>query len=76
MPKITLEAARVNAGYTQQELADAMRVSRSSVIKWESGQTAMRTGNFYLFCHLVGLSEDDILLPSKSTKSRRRKNRK
>lgn len=67
MAKITLEAARVNAGLTQAQLAEKMDVSRQSVIDWENGKREMRTAYFYLFCQLTGFSTDDILLPEKST---------
>lgn len=67
MAKITLEAARVNTKLTQEELAKKMGVSRQSVIDWESGKREMRTPYLYLFCNITGFSEDDILLPSKST---------
>ena len=67
MAKITLEAARVNTGLTQAELADKMGVSRSTVIDWESGKREMKTAYLYMFCRLTGFSEDDILLPKKST---------
>jgi len=67
MAKITLEAARVNTGLTQAELADKMGVSRSTVIDWESGKREMKTAYLYMFCRLTGFSEDDILLPIKST---------
>lgn len=69
MVKITMEAARVNAGLTQQELADKMGVSRSTVINVENGYTEVRPVYLYAFCHVVGVSEDDILLPIKSTDS-------
>lgn len=67
MAKITLAAARVNAGMTQQDVADAMKVSRQTVIDWESGRRAIRTPYLYMFCRLTGFTEDDILLPEKST---------
>lgn len=67
MAKITLEAARVNTGLTQVELAEKMGVSRQSVIDWENGKREMRTPYFILFCHITGFSEDDILLPKRST---------
>lgn len=69
MVKITMEAARVNAGLTQQELADKMGVSRSTVINVENGYTEVRPVYLYAFCHVVGVSEDDILLPIKSANS-------
>lgn len=67
MAKITLEAARVNTGLTQAQLAEKMGVSRQSVIDWETGKREMRTPYFYLFCNITGFSEDDIILPKKST---------
>lgn len=67
MPKITMEAARVNAGLTQAELAEKMGVSRASVTDWERGKREMRPAFFYMFCKIVDMSEDDILLPKKST---------
>lgn len=63
MAKLTLKAARVNMGLTQDELAERMGVSRSTVIDWENGKREMRTTYVYLFCSITGLTEDDILLP-------------
>lgn len=67
MAKIPLNAARVAAGLTQEQLADKMDVSRQTVIDWENGKREMKTAYFYMFCQLTGFSEDDILLPLKST---------
>ena len=67
MAKITLEAARVNTGLTQAELAERMGVSRQTVLDWESGKREMKTAYLYMFCAITGFSEDDILLPVKST---------
>lgn len=67
MAKITMEAARRNAGLTQAQLADKMDVSRQTVIDWENGKREIKTAYLYLFCRVTGFSEDDILLPSKST---------
>lgn len=65
--QITLEAARVNAKLTQVELADKMGVSRQTVIDWESGKREMKTAYLYMFCGITGFSEDDIILPERST---------
>lgn len=67
MAKITLQAARVNAGLTQEEMAEKMGVSRAVIIAWENGKTQMRPAYLYAYCHITGFSEDDILLPQKST---------
>lgn len=67
MAKITLAAARVNAGLTQEQLANKMDVSRQTVLEWENGKREMKTAYLYMFCGITGFSEDDILLPIKST---------
>lgn len=67
MARITLEASRVNAHLTQAEMADKMGVSRTTVINWESGKTEMKTAYFIAWCHIVGMSENDILLPVMAT---------
>lgn len=67
MAKISLAAARVNANLSQQELADKMGVSRTTVVKWESGEREMKTAYVYMFCNITGFTEDDLLLPIKST---------
>lgn len=67
MAKIPLNAARVANGWTQEELAEKMSVSRQTVIDWENGKREMKAAYFYMFCKITGFSEDDILLPEKST---------
>ena len=39
MPKISLEAVRVNAGYNQKEWAEIFGVSNVTVVNWEKGKT-------------------------------------
>lgn len=73
MARMTLEAARVNKGWTQAELAEKMGVSRQSVFDWENGKRQMRPAYVMLFCNVVGLSEDDIILPMTTTLSSERR---
>ena len=40
IPKITLEAARVNAHFTQREAAKALGISVATLQNYESGRTA------------------------------------
>ena len=67
MPKITLRAARINAGLTQDKLAEKLKVSRATVNAWECGRTKMKPHHVFAFCYATGVSEDDIILPVKST---------
>lgn len=36
--KISLAAARVNAGMTQEEVAKEMQVSKNKIVDWEKGK--------------------------------------
>ncbi|MCR4892470.1 MAG: helix-turn-helix domain-containing protein [Lachnospiraceae bacterium] len=38
--KITLAAARVNVGLTQDAVANEMHVSKSTIVSWEKGRTS------------------------------------
>lgn len=69
MAKITLRAARVSKGWTQEQLAERLGVSRSTVFKWENGQADMRPAYFLAFCNLTGFDREDILLPEECTLS-------
>ena len=40
IPKITLEAARVNAHFTQREAAKALGISVATLQNYESGRTS------------------------------------
>lgn len=63
MAKVTLAGARTSAGYTQEELAKKLGISRDTVIKWENGKIKIKPVNLFAFCHVTGFDEDDILLP-------------
>ena len=65
MAKITLAAARVSAGFTQEQLAEKMGVTRKTLWKWENGKTRSKPAYLFTFCGLTGFSVDDILLPDK-----------
>lgn len=72
MAKIPFKAARVAAGFTQESLADAMGVTRQTVMNWENGITEIGTPQFFMFCQLTNYKGEDILLPEKSTKSKQK----
>lgn len=63
MAKITLAAARVNAGLTQEQLAEKLGVTRKTYANWETGKTEIKPAYLYAFCGFTGFSVDDILLP-------------
>lgn len=61
--KITLAAARVNAGFKQEEVAKILNVSKSTIIKWEKGRTEPSISQFMRLCEIYNVSSDNIFLP-------------
>ena len=68
--KITLKAARVNAGLTQAEVAKTVKKSKNTIVNYESGKRSpdMVTGK--ALAELYGCSVDDLIfLPNNCTLS-------
>lgn len=59
--KLTLKAARVNAGLTQKQLANLMGISESTMIKWEkSNGKDMKLADFRKLCKILEVNPNDI----------------
>lgn len=58
--RISLKAARVDAGMTQQQVAQSLGVTKQTVGAWESGKTMPRTDKIEAVCALYGRSYDEI----------------
>ncbi len=63
MPRITLEAARVNAHLTQKELAEILGVSNATVVNWEKGKTEPSLSQLKKISELSGIPSDFIFIP-------------
>ena len=50
--KITLKAARVNAGLTQQQVENAPGFARSTLTRWENGKVSPRMEDVEVLCKL------------------------
>ena len=68
MEKITLKAARVNAGLTQTQVAAIGRVNTSTVSRWESGKSQPDGLQILGLAHLYGVNVDDFFMPKVPTK--------
>lgn len=66
MPKISLEAVRVNAKMTQKEWASKLGVSNSTVVNWEKGSTEPSLSQLREMSRLSGVPMDFIFVPDKS----------
>lgn len=66
MPRISLEAARVNAKLTMDELAKILRVSKTTIYNWESGRSEPTLSQLRKISELSGIPMDFIFVPEKS----------
>ena len=67
MPKITLKAARTNAGLTQKEAANALKISNKTLWKWENGLTFPNAAMIDRLCDLYKIPYDNLsFLPNNS----------
>lgn len=65
--KISLAAARVNAGMTQKQIAEKMHVTERSIINWENGNIVPNSATLNMLSNIYGIPVDGFLLPTKST---------
>ena len=66
MPKISLEAVRVNAKKTQKEWALLLGVSNATVVNWEKGNTEPSLSQLRKMSELSGVPMDFIFVPDRS----------
>lgn len=66
MPRISLEAARVNAKLTQKELAEELGISNVTVVNWEKGVTEPTLSQLRKISQLSGIPMDFIYVPDES----------
>ena len=61
--KITMASARVNAGLTQKQFAKECKVSESTVIKWENGESCPHIKRLPLLEKAYGIPLDYVKIP-------------
>ena len=64
MYKVTLAAARVNAGMKQTNVAREIGVVKETVSNWERGKTSPTATTLLRLCELYKAPLDAIILPS------------
>ena len=64
--KVTLAACRVNAGLTQQGLAQRLGISTPTVIEWEKGTRMPNMEQLRTISKLSGIPMDNIYLSNNS----------
>ena len=58
--RISLASARVNANMTQEEVANAMKVSKNTIVNWEKYKTSPSVQQGIKLCELYKLPSDMI----------------
>ena len=62
--KVTIEAARVNAGLTQEEAAKRAKISKKTLSDYEQGKQFPRVDLLNDLCRIYDCTMDDIkILP-------------
>lgn len=64
--QISLAAARVNAGLTQEDVAKKMKISKNTLVNWEKGKAEPTVSQGRKLSVLYKIPLDNIFLPSKS----------
>ncbi|MCI5792815.1 MAG: helix-turn-helix domain-containing protein [Lachnospiraceae bacterium] len=64
--QISLAAARVNAGLTQDDVAKALKLSKQTIVNWEKGKSEPSINQGRMLSDLYKIPMDYIFLPIKS----------
>lgn len=65
MPKITLKAARVNAGMTQDDVAQAMHRTKQTIVNWESGATDIKYNDLLTLSEIYQMPIEYMRIPER-----------
>ena len=61
--QISLAAARVNAGLTQDEVARKIIVTQQTIVNWEKGRKELKPAEFYMLSEIYKIPKNNIFLP-------------
>lgn len=63
--RISLKAARVNAGYSQEDVSKLLHVSKTTIVNWETGKSEPKMTQARQLSELYKMPYDNIIfLPS------------
>lgn len=66
--KLTIRAARVSAGYTQETMAKAIGLTREYINALENGRAPFSRAILLAWSKVTGFEVGDFILPTESTK--------
>lgn len=59
--RVTIKAARINAGLEQKEAAKRIGVTVQTLLNWEKGRTAPTIDLAIKMCEVYGVNLDDLI---------------
>lgn len=62
---LSMKAARVEHGYTQEALAQKLGVTKRTYISWENGEVEIKPYVIYSLAYLFNMDADQIRVPVK-----------
>lgn len=65
--KIRLAAARVNAGFTQRQVADRLNVTQNTIVAWENGSGEPKISQARKLSSLYDMPLDNIIFLPEET---------
>ena len=68
--KLTIRAARVSAGYTQETMAKAIGLTREYINALENGRAPFSRAILLAWSKVTGFDVDDFILPEMSVQRR------
>ncbi|MEC1714996.1 helix-turn-helix transcriptional regulator [Schinkia azotoformans] len=63
MKDLSLKAARVDKGFTQEALAEILGVSKKTVISWENGEVKLKPYVLYALAYIYDIDADLLRVP-------------
>jgi len=70
-----LQKLRKENGYSQEELADKLGISRQAVSKWERAESSPDTDNLIVLARLYNMSLDDLLYDNETSEEIRQRSK-
>lgn len=60
---LSLKAARVEKGFTQEALAEKLGVSKRTLISWENGEVELKPFALYAMAYVFQMDADYLRVP-------------
>ncbi|MDF2911118.1 MAG: orf6, phiMR25 [Sporolactobacillus laevolacticus] len=67
---LSIKAARVNEGLTQEALAQKLGVSKRTIISWEKGEVDVKPLTMFALAYVLSIDVDYLRVPVKKFKQK------